>query len=598
MILTSSRKKLLIFGLLIFLMVAAVGCSSEEPERLWLKSPSWSRAIHLGNTRTVAPPPAVVTEDGKVHSVLFSGAETELPEQVVPWLITLGSDGRIISRQSLGIQLSTPESSHLIQEPDGFKLVWIDSYQLYYLNFTEGGEIQGEITRLSGEDRVGNFDVERTAEGNLVIWYGGTRQKPGIYQLEFLSSGLEKKSIDQQGVRINLVRDKQGNIHATWAHYPWGYGTLAWYYGFVPAGEVEEGKVTQIFTRGISNALRIEGPVIGLDSERVYVYWSESIVSGLDAGSRTTFYQTFPHAEPESRTEPQWIQVSRTDKVERTYLEEGGLVTGPRISLQDGVYPRTRALSNLAPLDGQFPETALSFRAETEFKWRESKNQVNIAYLKNGEPTSFQPLSFTSRVSYEPHLTGDNQGHLYLLWLEKREVSNSVYLATTDPDKMVYLNEITLNDYFSLGAEMGFGLLAGIVLSPFAAAVWGGISLIALLINSLFKNFRNPRVRQLGQVLSILGSLFIYWWLKFATLPGIDEGYTPFSAWIPRIPVSLEPILQTGVPLVIGLLALTAGWFFTYRKGTRSPIYFMLVYAGVDAFLTTAVYGILIYGSF
>jgi hypothetical protein len=598
----NTRVRWIIFGLMIVMVLAAGGCASGEPERLWLKTPSWSRAIHLGETRTVAPPPAVVSEDGKVHTVLFDLLDPENPEEnrerVYPWWITLGEDGRIENRVRLDVQIGTPEISRLVRDAGRYKLLWIDSYQLYLLEFDQHGQIVSEIIRLSTEDRIESFDFSRNAAGNLVIWYAGNRQKPGIYQLEFTGSGIEKKTIDREGVRVHLIRDQAGDLHATWARYPWGYGTLGWYYGYVPQGDVNRGEVQQIFSRGVSNAVRIEGPVIGLDQDLVYVYWSETIVSGLDAGNRTTFYQTFPLGEPDQATEPQRISVSRTDKIEPNDQPEGGLDTGPRISLEPGTYPATEALSSLNALAGQFAETAVSFRVETEYMWRESKNQVNIAYLQEGQPTSYQPLSFTSTVSYEPKLTGDDQGNLYLLWLEKREISNSVYLATTDPGKMDYLNQVTREDYLSLGAEMGFGILAGIVLSPFAAAVWGGLSLIALTINSLFKNFRSAKLRSLGQLLSLLGALFIFWWLKFATLPGIDEGYTPFSAWIPRMPVRLEQPLQIGVPVLIGLLGLFLAWFFTYRKGTRSPIYFMLIYAGVDAFLTTAVYGILIYGSF
>lgn len=600
--LSISRKKLIVFGLFIFLMLAAAGCTSGEPERLWLKTPSWSRAVHLGQTRTVAPPPAVIGENGKVYTVLFDLLDPEDPaadrERVYPWLITLGEDGRLETRKNLNLQIGTPEISRLVEDGDGFKLVWIDSYQLYMLDIDEQGEVAGDLTRLSAEERVESFDLNRTAEGNLVIWYAGSRQKPGIYELEFTRDGIEKTSIDREGVRVSLIRDQDGNLHAAWAHYPWGYGTLAWYYGFVPGGDVERGEVDQIFSRGISNALRVEGPVIGLDAGQVYIYWSETIVSGLDAGNRTTLYKSFPLEEPDQASESRPVVVSRTDKIEPTYFPENGLNTGPRISLEAENFPPTNALSSLNALSGQFAETAISFRAETEYMWRENKNQVNIAYLTGGQPTSYQPLSFTSTVSYEPNLTHDEHGNLYLLWLEKREVSNSVYLATTDPQKMDYLNEITTDDYLALGAEMGFGLLAGIVLSPFAAAVWGGISLIGLLINSLFKNFSSPKIRGLGQVLGIAAALFIYWWLKMATLPGIDEGYTPFSAWIPRIPAGLEAPLQIGVPVLIGLLGLLFAWLFTYRKGTRSPLYFLLIYAGVDAFLTTAVYGILIYGSF
>jgi len=344
MMLTESRKRWVIFGLLVVMVLAAAGCASGEPERLWLKTSSWSRAIHLGETRTVAPPPAVVSEDGKVHTVLFDLLDSEDPEadreRVYPWLITLEEDGRIENRVNLNVQIGTPEISRLVWDEDRFKLFWIDSYQLYLLEFDQYGQIDSEITRLSTEERIGSFDFSRNAEGNLILWYAGNRQKPGIYQLEFTGNGIEKSTIDREGVRVSLIQDQAGNLHATWARYPWGYGTLGWYYGYVPEGDVTQGEVEQIFSRGVSNAVRIEGPVIGLDQELVYVYWSETIVSGLDAGNRTTFYQAFPLGAPEQAAEPQLISVPRTDKIEPTFHTEDGLDTGPRISLEAGNFDR------------------------------------------------------------------------------------------------------------------------------------------------------------------------------------------------------------------------------------------------------------------
>ncbi|MDZ7844775.1 MAG: hypothetical protein U5K99_08250 [Anaerolineales bacterium] len=590
------RKLLFIAGLFIILLISA-GCSSKAANRLWLKSPGWSRAVHLGSTNAVAPPPVVIEDDGSVYTVLFPDSE-EKEGISSSQLILLTPEGQVQEKVNLGIGVNNPKDPLLSRIEGKLTLFWIDGYQLYAVELNDAGELSGNVVQLSGEVRVGSYDIASNDQGELTVWYTGTRESPGLYLLEFASSGTEKRLIDRRGVRINLVKDSQGDLHAAWAHYPWGYGELAWYYAHYPNAEYQANQAVSIFSRGISNAVRVEGPVMSLDNERVYLFWSETIVSGLDAGNRTALMQSFPVGQPELASEPGAINVPRTDKLDQNSPDSEGFTAGPRVDLGSSSFFPTNSLSDLFPAQGQGPETVLAFRSETEYMWRESKNQVNIVYLKDGSPTSFQPLSFTSTVSYKPSITADDPGNLYLLWLEKKEFSNEVFLTTTDPDKMAYLNKVTWNDYLSLAAEAGFGILAGIVLAPFAAAVWGGISMLGLLINTITSKFRNSTVRTFGQLLSLGASLVIYWFLKLATLPGIGEGYVPFSAWIPVISPAWEAPLQIGVPILIGVLGIFTAWNFTYRKESSSPVYFLMVYAGMDALLSTAVYGILIYGAF
>jgi hypothetical protein len=64
------------------------------------------------------------------------------------------------------------------------------------------------------------------------------------------------------------------------------------------------------------------------------------------------------------------------------------------------------------------------------------------------------------------------------------------------------------------------------------------------------------------------------------------------------MPDWLEAPLRVGSPPLIGLLAAFVAWNFTYRRDTRSPVYFLLIYAGVDGLLTGALYGVLVYAAF
>jgi hypothetical protein len=74
--------------------------------------------------------------------------------------------------------------------------------------------------------------------------------------------------------------------------------------------------------------------------------------------------------------------------------------------------------------------------------------------------------------------------------------------------------------------------------------------------------------------------------------------YVPFSAWIPNIPAVLGEILRIGVPFLTLLLSGFIAWHFTYRRGNDSSLYFLLIYIGVDALITTSIYAVLIYGTY
>ncbi len=133
------------------------------------------------------------------------------------------------------------------------------------------------------------------------------------------------------------------------------------------------------------------------------------------------------------------------------------------------------------------------------------------------------------------------------------------------------LDQVSFDDTIYLVLEGGFSLLAGLILAPFAAAVWGGGGLIAFVINMIMAQFNKPIYRSIGEYLSIAGGIYIFWWMKLATLPGIDGSYIPFSALIPRIPDSFDQPLIIGVPILIGLISFLTAWSTNLWKTIRFP---------------------------
>ena len=593
----SSKNRWVIITLIfIFVAISASACTGQAQDKLWLKADGWSRGVLLGDTAMASPSAPVVDSEGLVYAMLFPRVSQEV-RRYTPVLVRLSSDGHSQEQIPLGFDIAQPRQAKLVLGDKKIDMFWIDSNQLKTVTLTKAGQVISEVQVLSIEDRVDHFDIVHW-EGVFEVWYSGSRENPGIYSLSGDLSNPDKKVVDPDGIRIDLMMDSEGRMHASWARYPISYGEVEFFYlDTMPFAE-EYQEPMLIYSTGVSPSVRVDGPVVGVDDEVGYIIWSEAIVSGLDAGVRNTFFRYFPVEEPDAIRPKMSIRVPIIANMPADEFYSGSFDTGKRVFVYSGI-PSTSSIDNVQFLDGQFEETAIVFRARSEFKWRDFRNQANVAFLSDGLVTSYQPLSYTSAESYYPSIVTDQNKNLYVTWLEKGESTYRVYLTTTDPVKMVQIDQVTTQDYLYLAAEGLFGMMAGAVLSPFAAAAWGGIGLFAFVFNLILSRFHKPIFRTIGEILSMAGGVGVFWFMKRATLPGLRGGeYVPFSAWIPRLPEVLHQPLTIGVPILIFLIAALVAWYNTYGKKSGSAVNFHLLYSAVDSLLSCAVYGVLIYGSF
>lgn len=589
-----AKSKILLLFLFFALMLSS--CSSESQDKLWLKSEGWSRGILLGKTNLAAPAEIVINDDREGYTVLFP--KSEFNDSIYkPELIKISKDGKYIQRIPINLETSQPKQSKLLISEDGFVLFWIESYQLKYVNLDFNGDVLSDIVILSDrEKRVNNFEVIYD-EGNYLIWYAGRRDDPGLYSLSGNLDNLQLNLVDRLGIRANLFKDNNGQIHCLWARYPVSYGDVEFYYLQTPPDDIDIDQAKLVFSRYVTPSIRVEGPHLAFDQDVGYIFWNEVILTGHEAGNSNTFYRYFPIGRPDTIRPVMKVYVPSINSLDAEIYPAGLLNAGNRILL-GGYFPSTSYIENINQYDGQLEETPIVFRSRSEFKWRDRRNQINVVYLSDGLLTSYQPLSYTSAESYYPDVNIDQDNELYITWLEKGETTYRVYLTTTDPEKRITIDQVTLEDYLYLGAEGLFGMLAGAVLSPFASVVWGGAGLIAFIFNIVLSKFNHRIFRTLGEILSIVGGILIFWTVKTGTLPGLKDGYVPFSAWIPRIPQGFERPLIVGVPILIGLISAVFAYSKTYGKDSGSPIYFYLIYSAADALFSCAIYGILIYGSF
>jgi hypothetical protein len=93
-----------------------------------------------------------------------------------------------------------------------------------------------------------------------------------------------------------------------------------------------------------------------------------------------------------------------------------------------------------------------------------------------------------------------------------------------------------------------------------------------------------------GVLASLALALAAYWVSKLISFED-HLGYVPFSEWIPAIPGWLGLPLRIAVPVLIAATALRIAWRYTFQAERRSALLFVVIYAGVDALLTAAIYG-------
>jgi hypothetical protein len=340
----------------------------------------------------------------------------------------------------------------------------------------------------------------------------------------------------------------------------------------------------------------VQGPRLGLDRERVYLFWTTLVQTGMSAGMVNSSYVHFPRGQPSLASPTHTLTVPSSHRLDYREDTDGSLEAGDRVLLDPEGWGTPR-VSQIGGNPAQAEELVIAFRVEIEYLMRKQAAQVGTAFLRDGDPVAYQLLSFTPGNSTAPAIASDADGRLYVTWLERGELSGFiVYFASTAPSIRTALSSLTAQDAGLLVAETLFGLFAGVLFVPFAL-IWIIAPLLLLGLASLFRR-EDESLLSARKLIALALALAAYWAGKVVLLPGMRD-YVPFSAWLPFIPPWLNVPLQWGVPIAIGALGLWAAWHIVYRRGTgRSPAFFMLIYAAIDGPLTMAVYGVLVLSAF
>jgi len=435
------------------------------------------------------------------------------------------------------------------------------------------------------------FATAVSPAGQIALWYSGSRSEPALYALE--APGLESDSVlvDELGIRPSLQFDRQGDLHALWIRYPSGFSRDALFYAALPQGHFDASRIALVLDTDFPIAQVLNGPRMGIDSTHVYFAWAFEVRTGLSAGEIEARYMSFPLGRPEARSPVEMIRIPTPFKL--PYESLAG-EPGMWVKLDAPDLATTVRVFEISFIPGQPDRAVAIFKGEVDYLRRKSQWQIGTLAFGQGRPQAYQLLSFTSSESNYPRVLGSAEGIQYATWLEGSSRAGGVaYLASTASSLRTAFDRLSFADVSQMIAETLFGLASGVVLFWFPL-IWLIGSLIALFLTSPLRKEDQPLLHP-GTLVSLAIAVAVFWVTKLFVFPGMFS-YVPFSSWIPVLPESWFDPLRLATPVVIGLVALYTAFHFTYRRDSRSPLFFTLIYGLVDGLLTLAIYGVIFWG--
>ena len=393
--------------LLLFLLFSLVlSACAVQPERLWIKTPGWSRALLMGNTRVGEPVQLAVDKEGSVY-IFYIAATEEGPRLHIH---VLDKDAHTLWRQTFTeIELSIASAPKLILDGEVLNLYWVMLDSLYRVQVDTHGEMVSSPEVLSGEQAVETYDVARAGDG-IAIWFAGPEDQSGIFALQ----DGEIVPVDPAGVRVDIQYDGNEALHVVWARPSLAGNRLDFYCGAYPSGTFEPG-IAKIAASPLAfGTVIFEGPHLGLDRNHAYIFWSLTYLSGEEAGTAETLYSYFPIGLPEEASNEISLTVPYSYDLDYDELDSDDPPTGERVHLEDDFVGGGRYITQINPGPTVGEELVVAFHARLGYLLRKTQSQVSSIFLQDGDNRGYQELSFTSSFSSQPAIFSDEEGHLYL----------------------------------------------------------------------------------------------------------------------------------------------------------------------------------------
>ena len=528
----------------------------------------------------------------------------DLIQIVIPFQNDDGSSGlrylRLNSEAKidLEIELDVPTGRFLRSPrivPDGkeLHLFWAaredtsEAWQLRHLILDQEGKVVFGPQILTNTDRgISQFTVAGGQSGGaILIWEDISSGKLLFSRLSQMGEIFQDSQVLVKEGEIPSIRgDLAGKYHLTWMNQ-----AELFYASFDPDQQLPLAgiRLTRIL---VSRGSSLEGPVLGVTPDQVFIFWSILRRTGLEAGTAITEYLMFPVGNPSLKGEGQVNVLPDPEGFSAPYqgsfnLEE--LITPP-----SGDYLSTAYIYAPQTLPKVSEGMAVAVAADQPVRL-DSNIQIVVGIFKEGSYQGYSVATKSAQISRDQRLDIDQSGNLYLIWREGTS-GERVYFATTSPGGKAILDKLILADFPNLIMAGGLEALTGMLLFPFAFP-WLAVGLLILIIWRLVRN--DEDISHPVSKLILVISLIAYQISKLLFFPDVIL-YVPLSAWI-DVPSGVSTLLQIGFPVLFFALGIAiADWRRRRLPSPPSTLSYYIIVVAVDILLTLAVYGVVFMGEY
>ena len=551
--------------LLLLLGFVLGGCAG--PRTTPRASPDWSKGQPVG-VSPLKNPVAIQAGEGVVYLTWVDG------EHRLHWA-QLDEEGQVVADKSLDLPTRSSQKPRLLLDPRGrFHLFWIASREegqgLYYVKLNSSGQIISDplLLSLPGME-VGYVASGFSAQGQIeLFWSQAAYGSPGVYNLTIDPESLVASPntlIASRGVAPTLQVDQEGTLHLSWFEEP-TYGTQQIYYATFDAERRVLGKVIGIAEVVLRGGQTMVGPVLGLDLENGYIFWS--IEQRGRAVSGDTFYATFPLGRPAEGV-VMGLRLRSTDRPR--YDPYAGEYAYHLLASPEAAVPTF--LSQPWVVDGQRSELPVVLTINISTRLGEHL-QIAMLVFSQGQLKGYQIVTATKMASLTPHIVADPRLGLHLAWIDTAGFEEyQVLYASTSPQVKGVLNRVTLADVVDKGGNLIMVLFLVVGFTPVLVA-WLVLPLVWLLI--FYLSTGEGELTTLGAWVALGVAMLMQLVAMIFITPG-GRGLLPFLAIsMPQ----LAPIFTGRLfPILLAILGLGAMAFYLRRTRSRSLFGAFFVFA-------------------
>jgi hypothetical protein len=576
-------KRTVLALVILSLAVIIAGCQAgglKTPKFL----PEWSRGQQVG-VSALNRPIHMVPEDDYVHMIMVAAESRALH------YVRLDSSGAIQVSTDLEVSGANLSDPQLLLNADGsLSALWTDNPNipraLFLAKLSRDGQLLSGSTQLSTEGvRMSTYAVAQNLDGSRdIFWATEIPSEGGIYHLRLSGDGQvasASRLLIQNGAEPTLQVATDGRIHLAWVEEP-AVGVHDVYYAVFDPSRSELGPQTRVGLYATGTGLVSNPPVVGLDNDRVYVFWALERRGGglVGAGNADTYVVSFPLDNPAFM---EALSVGIPGTARPTYHAAAGSLPYQQLASAEAGWP-TSLLYMPATLGGQGQELGVYLAGQVATR-NQSSREIVWAIFANGKLKGYQlPTKLGSAL--RPTGVIDERGNVHLAWLNSAGFGHyDVYYASTSGTVKANLDRVTLEDramdalaaLWTLAPALGF-FPPVLLLWSFASFVW--------VVGFYFFKTEGGLDRRPAQI-ALVVAIALYLFSKLFLMPGVVLSYAPF---MDRLPENLQFIPQLGTPLFTFLAALGAVWLYFRRRQFRSLLVAYVIFVLTDAVLSLIIY--------